>query len=326
MLWRAGAGVLALTAVSGVIEGFAARGSIGLVVASTTFPVIGAGLAATLGPRMRPAASFRVGQLFLTLATLSAALAVYTWRGTMVGGAMSLDFVMVMLFAAVFFDRRDVHLQLTGIGAVLAGALLVDGPSLIVLLVWTTTMLPVAATGIVLSRMVERMRAQSYRDALTGAANRRAWEAALAEAVVDHRRRRRPLSVLLVDIDHFKLINDRAGHDGGDEVLRRAVTLWRPLVRASDVVARLGGDEFALLLPACGLEAASHIASLLVALVREGAGVTCSVGVATAVDDGDASSLLAVADRQLYAAKDAGRACVRGALVGDPSPNVTTAT
>jgi hypothetical protein len=146
-LWRAGAGVLALTCLVGVIEALAARDSISLVIASTAFPAVGAVVAAVFGPRLRPMTSFRVGQVFLALGKLSIAVSVYTWRGTTAGGAMSLHYVMVVLFTSVFFDRRDVYIELVAIGTLLAAVLLLDGPSMIALLVWVTTMLPIVATG-----------------------------------------------------------------------------------------------------------------------------------------------------------------------------------
>lgn len=315
-MWHSAALVLALMAGITVLEAALKREDRLLTLLSGVFPAVGAPLAWRLGPRLSPASSYRVGRVFLALAACSAATSVYGWRGTPVAGAMAFHFVLAAGFAAVFFSRRDV-VELTVLSGALAGlALGVDGVGREDVLVWLLMLAGVAGAGLVLSQAIVAADLLSYGDPLTGAANRRAWDLAVTEALAAHRRRPAPLSVLLLDIDNFKLVNDTAGHDGGDAVLRAAVTTWRQVTRVADTLARLGGDEFGLLLPGCGHDVALRLGEQLLADLRRAADVTCSVGVATVGPGGEAGLLMLTADAQLYAAKDAGRGCVRGAVVG----------
>jgi diguanylate cyclase (GGDEF)-like protein len=146
------------------------------------------------------------------------------------------------------------------------------------------------------------------RDGLTGALNHRTFHARLrAEAASTTAER--PLSLLLVDVDEFKTVNDTLGHLAGDAVLRSVGETLSGLTRAGDAVGRLGGDEFALLLPGAGLPEATAIADRLVTEVRTAAApwsATVSVGAATATYP-DPVGLLAAADTAVYHAKHTGR-------------------
>ena len=146
------------------------------------------------------------------------------------------------------------------------------------------------------------------RDGLTGALNHRAFHQRLrteaARATAD-----RPLSLLLVDVDEFKVVNDTLGHLAGDAVLRLVGETLTGLTRGDDVAGRLGGDEFALLLPDTDLSETTGIAERLVAHVRTAAApyaATVSVGAAT-VTWGDPVGLQTAADSAVYRAKHSGR-------------------
>jgi diguanylate cyclase (GGDEF)-like protein len=162
---------------------------------------------------------------------------------------------------------------------------------------------------LVTQRLVVRLREASMRDALTGLFNRRAMNDALQRAWLRHRRTRSPLAVMVIDLDHFKRINDTGGHAAGDAVLERVAALFQRHLRAEDVVGRAGGEEFWLMLPDTTREHALALAERLRQHVAEAAlGVTCSIGVALASPgDADASELVARADAALYRAKDGGR-------------------
>ncbi len=152
----------------------------------------------------------------------------------------------------------------------------------------------------------EQLRYLATHDPLTGVRNRRG----LTELLAAH-----PHTALLVcDLDHFKLVNDRHGHDVGDRVLQRFGELLRELSRGNDVPMRLGGEEFCVVLPDTDRAGAIRAAERLRAetsrrmrgMIPEG--ITVSIGVAANADGTlDANTLLAVADRRLYAAKQAGR-------------------
>jgi diguanylate cyclase (GGDEF)-like protein len=171
-----------------------------------------------------------------------------------------------------------------------------------------------------LARAVETLQRISSHDGLTGVANRRHFDEAL---VLEWRRAARsksPLSLLMLDIDFFKAFNDTAGHQAGDECLRRvAQALREPLQRAADLVARYGGEEFAILLPETGAEHAQRLAWMLcdrVSALRIAhpaspfGHVTASIGVATVVpprDRSGAEEFVRTADAALYEAKRQGR-------------------
>jgi len=162
-------------------------------------------------------------------------------------------------------------------------------------------------TGVLLGRL-DRL---SHEDPLTGVANRRRWDVEVSSACTETRERGGVVSLLLLDLDHFKRINDRHGHPGGDEVLRRVAALLGRAVRGDDLVARLGGDEFAVLLPgapqARAVTLAEELRCAVGALVIDGfqpGEVSLSVGVAEAVGaEAFPLELMSRADEQLYRAK-----------------------
>ncbi len=166
-------------------------------------------------------------------------------------------------------------------------------------------------------KLQETLRTQSLRDPLTGLFNRRYLEASLDRELQRATRRKQPLSVLMLDIDHFKRFNDTHGHDAGDALLAQFGALLARIVRSEDVACRYGGEEFTVLLQetdaAQAVERAEQICaavrSLDVQHRRQTLGpVTVSIGIATAPHDGTApDDLLHAADRALYAAKHGGR-------------------
>lgn len=154
---------------------------------------------------------------------------------------------------------------------------------------------------------------QAQTDALTGLLNRRAFDPLLERTLADARRNRRPLSILMIDADHFKRVNDVFGHGVGDEVLRMLAGMLRLRLRATDVVARFGGEEFVALLPETGLEDGLRTARQLVETVAAQhhpvyGTITVSIGVSTCGDGSTpVAELLRRADEALYRAKDQGR-------------------
>lgn len=166
-------------------------------------------------------------------------------------------------------------------------------------------------------RLQENMEIQhrlARTDALTGLPNRRYVEEALTAEVARAHRHGGPLSVAMVDVDHFKTVNDLHGHAAGDETLRVIASMGRGVARSSDLVGRFGGDEFTFILPQTDLDGAAEVVWRLVREVRgkwTSPRVTLSVGVAELLPGESAESLLARADAALYEAKEAGRDTVR---------------
>ena len=160
------------------------------------------------------------------------------------------------------------------------------------------------------------LRERAVRDPLTGLFNRRFLDELLEHELARARRDQTPLSVVMVDIDHFKDVNDVYGHAVGDEVLSVVSAQLLENSRRADTVARVGGDEFVLVLPNSTLEVAVECAERLRMSVREATGaspnlaeaVTVSAGVASLIDWEDVDDdLVAAADRAMLAAKRAGR-------------------
>jgi diguanylate cyclase (GGDEF)-like protein len=170
----------------------------------------------------------------------------------------------------------------------------------------------------------------AFTDHLTGLANRRRFERQLSREVARTRRYGRPFCLLLVDIDHFKLVNDTHGHDAGDEALRRLANTLQAGTRGIDTAARIGGEEFALILPETDRARGLEVAERLRQEVREtdiplAGHITVSVGLAECADAFcDARTLYTAADAALYEAKRAGRDRVHCAPAEDaPNPAPT---
>jgi diguanylate cyclase (GGDEF)-like protein len=164
------------------------------------------------------------------------------------------------------------------------------------------------------------LKTLATKDGLTGLANRRSFDSALDLEWSRARRTKKPLALLFVDVDHFKLFNDQHGHQNGDECLRAvAAVIGGNALRPTDLAARYGGEEFAIVMPDTGTEAACVIADRLRRAVMDlriehgdpqaGPWVTLSIGVATHVPGDDVGSdwFLGKADQALYAAKRLGR-------------------
>lgn len=155
--------------------------------------------------------------------------------------------------------------------------------------------------------LLHREQVLARHDALTGVLNRRALEARLVEEQQRCGSSQQACSLMILDVDWFKELNDRLGHQAGDEALRTLAALLREALRPGDAVARYGGDEFVVVLPGCRREQAAAIAVRIGRLART-RGLSLSVGVASWPEDcREPRELLASADAHLYVAKRAGR-------------------
>jgi diguanylate cyclase (GGDEF)-like protein len=165
-------------------------------------------------------------------------------------------------------------------------------------------------------RLMENLRESTLRDAMTGLYNRRFIEAYMETLVASVKRRGTHLAVLMLDVDHFKKVNDTYGHDAGDKVLVAVAKTLRQTLRASDLVVRYGGEEFVAFLQdtdaAGGMLAAEKVRAavegLRIALAQGNLQKTISIGVADfPADGGDFMEVVKFADAALYAAKERGR-------------------
>ncbi len=163
----------------------------------------------------------------------------------------------------------------------------------------------------------QRIAFMAHHDALTGLANRAAVAQRIEEAAERHRRWGDPFTVLLLDLDRFKLVNDTLGHSAGDELLRDAAMRLKALLRETDALARLGGDEFAIIQggETDQREAASELADRVITVIAEPfnldgneVNIGTSIGIALAPEHGtNPDNLLKMADMALYSAKSGGR-------------------
>ena len=154
-------------------------------------------------------------------------------------------------------------------------------------------------------------------DPLTGLANRRYAMSEIDRAIMVARRHKKPLSLIVFDLDHFKSVNDTHGHVAGDRVLAKVARLAQLLVPEGGLAARFGGEEFVILLPSADTKAACDFAQKLRWTIETGSavedlpGVTASIGYAAFEPTDTSLTLFARADAALYEAKQAGRNLVR---------------
>jgi diguanylate cyclase len=172
-----------------------------------------------------------------------------------------------------------------------------------------------------LNETLDEVRREAMTDALTGIANRKRFDQVLKAAMDEARDNNLPLSLLMVDIDHFKAFNDKYGHRLGDQVLKLVARALQDTLKGRDLPSRYGGEEFAVILPETGLRNAVKVGNL----IREGVSskrihrrtshevlgsITLSVGVASLREEDTPGSLIDRADNALYTAKRSGRNCV----------------
>jgi diguanylate cyclase (GGDEF)-like protein len=228
-------------------------------------------------------------------------------------------YMWTVLYSAYFVPVRWAALDVGLIAAVypsiaigFLGSLGIT-PSVYLVGTSVVTLLIVANLRRQLTRVLTASAQEARTDKLTGVANRRSWDEGLAGSLGTDR----PLSVLLVDLDYFKRLNDTYGHAAGDAALAAVADVLRGQARQSDVLARVGGEEFALLLVDCPAEFALSRAEQIRRTVEAAssswpAAVTISVGVACMPDHAKSGEeLMHAADVALYEAKHAGRNAVR---------------
>jgi diguanylate cyclase (GGDEF)-like protein len=172
--------------------------------------------------------------------------------------------------------------------------------------------LSVVAFSLALMRSDLDHRTEAFIDPLTGMLNRHALRRRISELAAQAQVSKQPIALILGDLDHFKSVNDRHGHDAGDAVLAQAAYRIRASLRAYDLAYRLGGEEFLVVMPGADAQTARRVADALRAAIATGplagVGVTMSFGVSASSSGGfDYDELFGKADRALYAAKRGGR-------------------
>jgi diguanylate cyclase (GGDEF)-like protein len=172
------------------------------------------------------------------------------------------------------------------------------------LVFWVIVVVTAAALTEIQGRLADQLRRAATTDPLTGLVNRRAWEAEAARVLAHATRTGEPVTVAILDLDHFKEVNDRSGHEAGDDLLRELTARWSGELRLADLLGRYGGDEFVLCLP--GTDAAGT--AEILARLDASHPFRWSVGTATAVEGDTLSTMLSRADAALYEHKRSSRA------------------
>ncbi|WP_091655882.1 GGDEF domain-containing protein [Micromonospora auratinigra] len=288
----------------------------GAMLAAYTCGLLCGALGGWAGTRVTTKASGYRVSFTLLLVTLGVAALGAHWDGGVASPA-ALGFVTTAVFVASYTPglRLMLGLEALTLGSYLLVAVTGRSAPPGHVFVYVAGMLVLVSVCATQSRILARQRAQlralASSDPLTGALNRRGL-AEFTRHLVRAGCRPGP-SLLCLDLDDFKLVNDRYGHAAGDELLRRVVTSAQQALRPGDAIARIGGDEFVVVLGGADREAAHAVADRIEAALRPIAGV--SIGAATAPADGDTvEALTHAADRALYRAKQRrkGAALTRG--------------
>ena len=238
---------------------------------------------------------------------------------------------MPMILAAAAFAFRAVRAALQP-GSVATEMIRDSGLNVGSALVYIVLTLTFHATlmALVAARLTAQLRHRSRHDGLTGLLDRRAIDEALQVQIQRSRRTGETFSVLMLDLDHFKAINDRFGHAAGDRALKHVAAVLREVLREVDSLGRIGGEEFLALMPGAALDAAGPVAERVrerlaaSPMVVDAAPVAMSASIGMAqwsAPDEDVSRLVGRADSALYAAKAQGRDRVVAAGAGhEPVP------
>ncbi|MDP9429436.1 MAG: GGDEF domain-containing protein [Actinomycetota bacterium] len=248
----------------------------------------------------------RLGPQSLHAAVLlvSVALGLLSWRSATAVGIVGLGPAMVAVgvFSAHFFSRWAARLHVALLLAATTAGAAAAAPSGF-LPQWLTT----AVTVVVLTEVQSRLSGDLHRaagtDPLTGLANRRAWQATADRGLAHAMRSGEPFTVVLIDLDNFKKVNDQGGHGAGDALLQALAAEWSAQLRMSDLLGRYGGDEFVLSLPDTD---AARTEDLL-ARLRAAHPAAWSAGTATARPGDTLAELLVRADADLYRTKNSKR-------------------
>jgi diguanylate cyclase (GGDEF)-like protein len=306
MVGRSGAAMYAGAAAVGTIESVVA----GTPTSSPLGIVVAFAVAAALwryGARIDRRVLFALGPIGAVLIAVAVA--------TSPPGNGAVMYIWSVLWVASFFGTRETVAVVATV-AVAQAAVVLHLPNG-TFEQWCDVSASMVVVAIVVrslaarnAKLVARLTVESRIDPLTGLLNRRGLEERFAVELARAKRDQRSLSVVAVDVDHFKRVNDEHGHQAGDRALVWLASMLCEHTRGADIVARVGGEEFVIVLPGADGPSTLELAERLRAAIADGDAeipFTISAGVASALAPSTAHTLLGAADRALYAAKHAGR-------------------
>jgi len=241
-------------------------------------------------------------------------------------GPGDLYFLYPVTIAAFFLTPPRTALRLTGAALLASSIVLLPSLSTFDFAKFFLSVLGCILFAFAFAQQRNRQRDQlqqlATEDPLTGAGNRRALHKKLEQMVASHRRTAEPMSAILLDLDNFKVVNDRKGHATGDAVLRRVADIITARIRLTDSLYRFGGDEFVVLATSATGDTAVKLAEDIRALIASALAelalpVTASLGVAEYLADEPAHKWIERADQAMYKAKKAGKNSVSGVSTPD---------
>jgi len=289
--------------------------SLAMLTALCTVAVIASTMRFTIGRRFPP------WTIHIDIALGTLLISVLAAVGAQNEVNFAVLYIWVAVYVALFFERLPAMLQFTGAGVAYAVVLAVGPRVEKPVVAWVSIFGTAFVACAVVFALVSMLRRRSYEDALTGLPNRQYWEDRVAEELERARRTRTPLSLAVIDLDNFKIVNDTKGHQAGDGALREFAAGWRAVIRgAGDFVARLGGDEFGLLAPNSDEIGIQRIADRLQEVSPDG--LVFSIGMATWDGRESAADLFRRADQAMYE----GKRLRHGARVPGPSPAIPQET
>jgi len=255
------------------------------------------------------------------VAVMAVSAAVAAGQRSPVSYALCALYLLPTIFAASFYPGRAFAAYLLAQGAISAVALLTSGlPGASA--AWVALMGTTTTAGLVVHVLQQALNLAATTDPLTGLVNRRAFEPVLDREVARCERLGHPLSLVVMDLDDFKAVNDDLGHQEGDRALVEVTRAWSKELRTADVLARAGGDEFVLLLPSTGEMHAMEVLARLTSSSSQ----SFSAGVTVAKPGSNPDEVMRRADDACYCAKRAGRGkvVISGALDASVEPVVAS--
>jgi diguanylate cyclase (GGDEF)-like protein len=219
----------------------------------------------------------------------------------------ALGYTWTAVYAAFFFPAAAARVYAALITVAL-GASLLTARAPTDVFVWITICTMVWVAVAILARLNERLRAQAHTDSLTGLLNRAGFALAANRQRAMSRRRGEPVSLALIDLDAFKLVNDRRGHRAGDRLLVELGQAWTAALRPGDLLARFGGDEFVLLMPGVDAEQSPKVLERL----QNAHPTAWTAGTVVCTKDESLEEAIDRADQGLYMARRSRRAAAGG--------------
>ena len=274
------------------------RSPVALLLAIGIIGLGGAAVFWALGARTRWAA------IHGAIALAGVLVALLAWRSATAVSIVGLGptLVAIGLYAAYFFPLTAARLHVLALVTVATAGAIAAAPGHFTV-PWVVLVLATLGLTEAQGRLARSLRTAATTDPLTGVANRRAWEGEAARNLARAHRTGEPLSFAILDLDHFKVVNDREGHGAGDALLCELTAGWSRRLRGADLLGRYGGDEFVLCLPGTDEAGAWQVLRQL----DETHDFPWSAGVATAGPDDTLGTVLARADGNLYLQKRTGR-------------------